>query len=52
MAIHHKQKNQKTKLLLQIPLWLPDLIIVLTGTPFGYKRDDGVFVIPIGCLKN
>lgn len=30
---------------------LPDLKIVLTGTPFGYKRDDGVFVIPIGCLK-
>lgn len=30
---------------------LPDLKLVLTGTPFGYKRDDGVFVIPIGCLK-
>jgi hypothetical protein len=24
----------------------------LTGTPFGYKREDGVYVIPIGCLKN
>ena len=36
----------------QVPLRLPDLKIVLTGTPFGYKRDDGVFVIPIGCLKN
>lgn len=30
---------------------LPDLKLVLTGTPFGYKKDDGVFVIPIGCLK-
>ena len=36
----------------QVPLRLPDLKIVLTGTLFGYKREDGVFVIPIGCLKN
>ena len=36
----------------QAPLRLPDLKIVLTGTPFGYKRDDGVFVIPIGCLRD
>ena len=36
----------------QAPLRLPDLKIVLTGTPYGYKREDGVFVIPIGCLRN
>ncbi len=36
----------------QAPLRLPDLKIVLTGTPFGYKREDGVYVIPIGCLRN
>ena len=36
----------------QAPLRLPDLKIVLTGTPFAYKREDGVFVIPIGCLKD
>ena len=36
----------------QAPLRLPDLKIVLTGTPFGYKREDDVYVIPIGCLKN
>ena len=23
-----------------------------TGTKYGYKREDGVYVIPIGCLKN
>ena len=23
-----------------------------SGTKYGYKRDDGVFVIPIGCLKD
>ena len=36
----------------QVPLRLPDLKIVITGTKYGYKREDGVFVIPIGCLKD
>ncbi len=36
----------------QCPLRLPDLKLVITGTEYGYRRDDGVFVIPIGCLKN
>lgn len=31
---------------------MPDLKIVITGYPYGGKREDGVFVIPIGCLKN
>ena len=31
---------------------LPDLKIVITGTRFAKKRDDGVFIIPIGCLKD
>lgn len=30
----------------------PDLKIIITGTKYGYKREDGVFVIPIGCLKD
>lgn len=34
------------------PIRLPDLKIVLTGTKYGYKREDGVLVIPIGCLKD
>jgi len=36
----------------QVPLKLPDLKIVLTATEYGYKRNDGVLVIPIGCLKD
>ena len=36
----------------QCKLRLPDLKIVITGTQYGYKREDGVLVIPIGCLKN
>lgn len=41
--------NEKEK---QTPLRLPDLKIVITGTQYGYRREDGVFVIPIGCLKD
>ncbi len=36
----------------QCPLRLPDLKIIITGTQYGYRREDGIFVIPIGCLKN
>lgn len=36
----------------QCPLRLPDLKILITGTEYGYKREDGVYVIPIGCLKD
>ena len=30
----------------------PDLLIVITETEFAYRRKDGVFVIPIGCLRD
>ena len=36
----------------QVPIRLPELKIVITGTQYGYKRPDGVYVIPIGCLKD
>ena len=41
--------NEKEK---PMPLRPPDLKIVITGTQYGYRREDGVFVIPIGCLKD
>ena len=44
-----KEYNKKEK---QVPLRLPDLKIVITGTRYGYVRPDGVYVIPIGCLKD
>lgn len=31
---------------------LPTLKLIITGSMYGYKRDDNVFVIPIGCLKD
>jgi predicted AAA+ superfamily ATPase len=29
----------------------PSFLMILTGTELAYKRDDGVLVVPIGCLK-
>ncbi len=44
-----KEYNESEK---QMKLRLPDLKIVITGTQYGYLRPDGVYVIPIGCLRN
>ena len=44
-----KEYNKKED---QVPLRLPDLKIVVTGTQYGYRRPDGVYVAPIGCLKD
>ena len=41
--------NDKEK---QCPLPLPSLKMVVTGTKYGYHREDGVLVVPIGCLKS
>ena len=31
----------------------PSFLMVLTGTgDYAYRRQDGVYVIPIGCLKD
>ena len=34
------------------PIRLPDLLMVLTGGEMAYTREDGVRVVPIGCLKD
>ena len=44
-----REKNETEK---QMPLREPDLLIVLTGGEFAYTREDGVKVIPLGCLKD
>lgn len=44
--------REKNKTETQMPLREPDLLIVLTGGEFAYTREDGVKVIPLGCLKN
>jgi len=30
----------------------PSFLMVLTAGEFCYKRDDGVYIIPIGCLRD
>jgi len=36
----------------QVPIRPPDLKIVITGGEYGFKRPDGVFEIPIGCIRD
>ena len=43
-----REHNLKEK---QVPLREPDLKIIITGGPIAYKRNDGVFVIPLAALK-
>lgn len=44
-----KDKNKAEN---QTKLREPNLLIVLTGGEMSYTRDDGVKIIPIGCLKD
>ncbi|MDR2615668.1 MAG: DUF4143 domain-containing protein [Oscillospiraceae bacterium] len=30
----------------------PSFLMVLTGTQYAYRRDDGVYIVPIGCLRD
>ena len=30
----------------------PAFMMILTGTEFAYRREDGVYVVPVGCLKD
>ena len=32
-------------------MWEPSFLMILTGTEIVYRREDGVFVVPLGCLK-
>jgi len=36
----------------EVKLREPDLLVVLTGGRFAFTREDGVKIIPIGCLKD
>ena len=31
----------------------PSFMMILTGTDkYAYRREDGIYIVPIGCLKN
>ena len=42
------KQNENSK----VKIDLPTLKIIITGTKYGYKREDNVYVIPLGCLKD
>lgn len=29
----------------------PSFLMILSATEYAYRRDDGIYVVPIGCLK-
>ena len=43
------EKNQQQN---QTSIKEPDLLMVITGGEMAYTRDDGVKVVPIGCLRD
>ena len=45
IAEHNKAEKQN-------PICEPDLMLVLTGGLYGYRRQDGVYVLPLACLKD
>lgn len=46
LICEYNEQNEHT------PIRLPSLKIILTGTEYGYAREDGVLVIPVGCLRD
>lgn len=34
-----------------MPIREPDVLMILTGGQYAYRRKDGVYVVPIGCLR-
>lgn len=44
IAEHNKTEKQN-------PIREPDLLLILTGGMYGYRRTDGVYVVPLACLK-
>jgi hypothetical protein len=46
LVAEYNKKEQQAR------LRAPDLKIVMTGTEYGYQRPDGVFVIPVGTLRD
>ena len=41
---HNKTEKQN-------PIREPDVLMILTGGKYGYRRKDGVYILPLACLK-
>ena len=44
LSIKNKVDNKK--------MGEPSFLMILTGGPFAYRRNDGIWIVPIGCLRN
>lgn len=44
LKLKHKVNTEKMK--------EPSFLMILTGSEIAYQRDDGVYVVPLGCLKD
>lgn len=44
-----KKHNENQR---KIALREPDLLLIITGGEFAYRRADGIFIVPVGCLKD
>ena len=51
LAQLHRLITDHNKTEKQVPIREPDLKLILTGGKYGYRREDGVYVIPLACLK-
>lgn len=51
LEIHRliKKYNEKER---QVPLREPDLLMVITGGNMAFTRNDGVKILPVGCLRD
>ncbi len=29
----------------------PSFLMIVTATPYAYRREDGVYVVPLGCIR-
>ncbi len=48
-AVHLKKLREKVN---TEKMREPSFLMILTGTEIAYRREDGVFIVPIGCLKD
>ena len=56
MGMHEEEDAAKNLLALAADvgeqrMLKPSFLMILTGGRYAYRREDGVYVVPIGCLK-
>jgi hypothetical protein len=56
MGMHEEEDAAKNLLALAADvdeqrMLKPSFLMILTGGQYAYRREDGVYVVPIGCLK-